>query len=606
MAANRRAFSPSHPVVITFLIFAIIAFMYAASEFMKPLALAILLSFALTPVARFLEKRGVPRVPGVILTVFIALSLIGFMAYNVANELNTLGNNVDQYEDNIKAKLANLHPEQAGAIKKVQDTISNVSQTLASDPKIRDQQIQKVQLAKEPDFLAETESQLGPYLEGLETAFIVLILLLFLMINRESMSDRITQLFGHGRISLTTRTTAEVGERISKYLTIFASMNTAMGIVVGVGCYFIGIEYYVLWGFLAGALRFIPYAGPATAFALPMLFSIAAYDGWHKPLMLVALYAVLEVAANMVLEPIIYGKTTGVSSLALLVAAMFWSWLWGPIGLLLSTPLTVSLAVLGKYVPSLRFFATFLTEEIDLDPSVRFYQRLLASDQDGAMAVVDEQLKAKPRAEVFDEVVIPTLSLAERDHARDEIDEVQMAFIHRAIRVIMDDLGDEPEINLTTLAAPEAQAAAPARPIKVLALPAADETDGMVLQLLDLLTKPVGIDLEIGQADASPLAMADRVAGEEPDVVLISHLPPDGLTAARYLVRRLRARFPQLTIAVGRWDHDSEGEAAAANLTKAGATAVFNSLADAREYLVGRSRAEPAGVDRGVLAQAPA
>ena len=434
----------------------------------------------------------------------------------------------------------------------------------------------------------------------METAFIVLILLLFLMINRESMSDRITQLFGQGKISLTTRTTAEVGQRISKYLTIFASMNTAMGIIVGLGCWAIGIEYAVLWGFLAGALRFIPYAGPATAFALPLLFSIAAYDGWHKPLMLVALYLVLEVAANMALEPIIYGKTTGVSALALLVAAMFWTWLWGPIGLLLSTPLTVSLAVLGKYVPSLHFFATFLHEDIELDPSVRFYQRLLAGDQDGAMAVIDELLKEKPRAELFDQVVIPTLSMAERDHARDEIDDRQMAFIHRATNVVLEDLADEPEITLKTLAREtEVQAAdtgvaqTSAAPVKILALPAHDETDALVLHLLDLLLKPTGVDLEIGAVDASPLAVVERIASEEPDLVLISHLPPDGLTAARYLVRRVRARFPKLPIAVGRWDHDSEGEAAAASLTKVGATTVFNSLGDAREFLTHQTKSAP-------------
>jgi len=597
LASNRRASSMNHPVVITFLILAIIGFMYAASEVLKPLALAILLSFALTPIARFLENRRVPRVPAVILTVFIALGLIGFMAYNVGRELDTLANNVDQYETTIQNKIKGLKSDQKGAIQKVQEAVADVSKTL-SDTKKKDEQIQKVQIAKEPDFLADTESRLGPYLEGLETAFIVLILLLFLMINRENMSDRIIQLFGQGQVSLTTRTTLEVGQRISKYLTIFASMNTAMGIVVGVGCYLIGIEYAVLWGFLAGALRFIPYAGPATAFALPLLFSIARYDTWREPLLLIALYSVLEVAANMALEPIIYGKTTGVSALALLVAAMFWTWLWGPIGLLLSTPLTVSLAVLGKYVPSLHFFATFLHEDVDLDPSVRFYQRLLAGDQDGATAVIDEILKEQPRAEVFDQVIIPTLSLAERDHAHDEIDERQLAFIHRVTTNVLEDLEDEPEINLTTLSADALNqplttvpVQASGAPLQILALPAHDATDSLVLRLLELLMKPTGVALTIGEATASPLEVVERIAADEPDLVLISHLPPDGLTAARYLTRRVRARFPHLPIVVGRWDHDSESETATTNLTKAGAGAVFNSLADARAYLVRQPKA---------------
>lgn len=609
MAANRRAFSMDHPVVITFLIFAIIGAMYAASEVMKPLALAVLLSFALTPIAKFLENRRVPRVAAVLLTVMIALGLIGFMAYNVGRELNTLASKVDTYEDNIIRKIQRLQPAQAGAIEKVQTAVADVSKSL-SDPK-KDEQIQKVQLAKEPNFFADTESQLGPYLAGLETAFIVLILLLFLMLNREDMSDRIIQLFGQGKISLTTRTTTEVGQRISKYLTMFATMNTAMGIVVGLGCWAIGIEYAVLWGFLAGALRFIPYAGPATAFALPLLFSIARYDTWREPMLLVALYVVIEVVANMALEPVIYGKTTGVSALALLVAAMFWSWLWGPIGLLLSTPLTVSLAVLGKYVPSLHFFATFLREEVELAPGVRYYQRLLAGDQDGATEIVEEELKAKPRAEVFDTVIIPTLSMAERDHAREEIDERQLAFIHRATQVVMEDVADQPEVDLKTLAAeggagatdvlsPAPAPTTVAAPARILALPAHDETDALVLQLLDLLVKPAGLDLTVGEAGAAPLAVVDRIGHDEPDLVLVSHLPPDGLTAARYLVRRIRARFPKLPIAVGRWDYDSESGTAAENLTKAGATVVFNSLVAAREHLLDR----PAGAGAGATREA--
>ena len=584
-----------HPVVITFLILAVIGFMYAAGEVLKPLALAILLSFALAPIARFLEHRGLPRVPAVALTVVFALTAIGFMTYQVGAELNILADNVDKYQENITTKIQRLKPGQASAIEKVNSAITDMSKTLTTDTP---PDIQQVRLTKESNFFAETEELLGPYLEGMGTGFIVLILLLYLMINRENMSDRLTQLFGQGRISLTTRTISEVGERISKYLVIFASMNTAMGIVVGLGCYFIGIEYAVLWGFLAGALRFIPYAGPATAFALPLLFSVARYQGWYEPLALVALYTVIEIAANMVLEPVIYGKTTGVSALALLVAAMFWTWLWGPLGLLLSTPLTVSLAVLGKYVPSLHFFATFLHEDIDLDPSIRYYQRMLASDQDGATEVIDELLKEKPRAQVFDEVVIPSLSLAERDHARDEIDELELAFVHRTTDSVLDDLADEPEINLSTLAsdanAPTATPGVPATPtaspLRIMALPAHDETDALVLRMLELLLKPTGVNLLMGELTASPLEAVERISAEDPDLVLISHLPPDGLTATRYLIRRVRARFPKLPIAVARWDHDSVGENVTKSLTAAGANRIFNSLVDAREFLVSQAK----------------
>ena len=413
------------------------------------------------------------------------------------------------------------------------------------------------------------------------------------MINRENMSDRLIRAFGHGKISLTTRTIEEVGQRISKYLVMFAAVNSTFGVIVGLGLWAIGVEYALLWGFLAGFLRFIPYAGAATAFALPMLFSIATENTWTKPLEVIALYGVLELAANMVLEPMIYGKTTGVSALALLVSAMFWTWLWGGIGLLLSTPLTVCLAVLGKYVPSLGFFATFLREEVDLEPGVRFYQRLLAMDQDGASAVIDGVLQKHPRAEVFDKVLVPTLSLAERDFARGDIDEREQVFIFRVVSDVLADLEGQPEVDLASLSTASTAAAVdgasakeqPVAPTKVLAFAANDASDALTLKLLANLLDPSKVALSIVEQVESPLKVVERIADEAPDAVLISHLPPDGLTAARYLVRRIRAQNPRLIIAVGRWDEKSEAESANQLLCNAGATVMLGSLADARDHL---------------------
>ena len=365
MAAQRKPFSMNHPVILTFLMFAIIAFMYFAGEVLKPLALAILLSFALVPISRLLERLRVPRALAVIFTVSLVLGGLGVLGYKVGEQLTTLANDLPKYEKTINKKIASvMKPGQASTIENVSKFVGDVSSKINPTT---DDGVTKVRVVSDRDFAGDAQKIAGPYLEGLGTGFIVLILLLYLMINRDNMSDRLIRLFGRGKISLTTRTIEEVGQRISRYLMMFATMNTAMGVVIGTGLWAIGVPYALLWGFLAGALRFIPYAGPATAFALPMLFSIASKDGWNQPLMILSLYAVVEVAATMLLEPVIYGKTTGVSALALLVAAMFWTWLWGALGLLLSTPLTVCLAVLGKYVPSLSFFATFLREEVDLD-----------------------------------------------------------------------------------------------------------------------------------------------------------------------------------------------------------------------------------------------
>ena len=586
MAAHRKALSVDHPIVITFLIFAIIGFMYFAGEVLKPLALAILLSFALVPISRFLERRGIPRSLSVVLTVVLVLGGLGFVGYKVGEQLNSLANDLPKYQDNIQSKLSGMKPERATTVKKVEDFVGGVTKQISPAPA---KDVQEVRVVSDSDFPSQVGKIAGPYLEGLGTGFIVLILLLYLLINRENMSDRLIRLFGHGKISLTTKTIEEVGFRISKYLMMFATMNTAMGLVIGAGLWAIGVKYPLLWGFLAGALRFIPYAGPAVAFGLPMLFSIGSTEGWNQPLEILALYAVVEVLANMLLEPVIYGKTTGVSALALLVAAMFWTWLWGALGLLLSTPLTVCLAVLGKYVPSLGFFATFLREEVDLEPGVRFYQRLLALDQDGATAVIDASLKTHPRCEVFDKVLIPTLSMAERDFAGDDIDEREHVFVQRVTTDVLNDLEGEPEVDLASLSATSVPADLDAS-AKILAFPANDQTDVLVLKMLSQLMQPSGVPFEIVEEVLPPLKVVERITQESPTLVLISHLPPDGLTAARYLVRRIRATHPRLPIVVGRWGEAGDTGSGATRLTDVGATTIFGSLGDARDHIIELAR----------------
>ncbi len=618
MATRRKTSPMDHPVVVTLLIFAIIGFMFLASEVLKPLALAILLSFALVPISRQFERLKIPRVPSVVLTVMIVMGGLGVIIYEVGRQLNSLADNLPRYEKNIKGKIQGMKPGQANAITKVTDVVGEVSKSLQPS---RNDDVQEVRVVTEPDFGAQMSKLIGPYVEGLGTAFIILILLLYLMINRENMSDRLIRVFGHGKISLTTRTIEEVGQRISKYLVMFAAVNSTFGLIVGLGLWAIGVKYALLWGFLAGFLRFIPYAGAATAFALPLLFTIGSpEDSWTKPLLIVALFGILELAANSFLEPMIYGKTTGVSALALLVSAMFWTWLWGGIGLLLSTPLTVCLAVLGKYVPSLGFFATFLREEVDLDPGVRFYQRLLAMDQDGASSVIEGVLQKHPRAEVFDKVLVPTLSMAERDFARGDIDEREQAFILRVVSGVLEDLEGEPEVNLASLSSANVATETKAShvrlgttepdaiaPPKILALPASDATDVFVLKLLGHLVEPSKISMSIAEQVESPLKVVERIEAETPDLVLISHLPPDGLTAARYLVRRIKARHPHLTVVVGRWDESRDADSAARQLIAAGASTMLGSLGEARDYLVDLTTpkvAKPVNETVGALAPA--
>ena len=331
-------------------------------------------------------------------------------------QLSTLAYQLPSYQERIQKKVDFLKPSDDTAFHRAQKVAGDVAKSLDT-PVVAGHEAMDVRVVEQPTFRQRLQAAVGPYLEFVGVGSFVLILVLFMLMNREDLGDRIVQLFGQRQINLTTRTMGEIGQRISRYLAMITLVNAGFGLIVGLGLWAIGVPYAVLWGCLAAMMRFIPYVGAAVAFLLPLVFSVAHFPGWRQPLEVVAFFGVVEVALSY-LEPVIYGKTTGVSALGLLVAAMFWTWLWGLLGTLLSTPMTLCLAVLGKYVPSLGFFATLLGEEAELDQNIRFYQRLVSLDQDGATAVVEAALKERPRAEVFDQILVPALSRAGRDAAR--------------------------------------------------------------------------------------------------------------------------------------------------------------------------------------------
>ncbi len=595
MAVKQRQFSWDHPVIIFLVMMAIVTAMSQAAEVLKPLALAVLLCFVLSPVVAFLEHRRIPRAPAVILTVLLALGGIGGVGYVVYSQLDQMADDLPKYEEKVAQKLNRFN---AGGSSKLTN-LENVGRDLKaklgkgpqqgdSDQPNDDAEIPKVQVVTKPTIGQQVGETVGPFLEVVGSGAFILILVLFMLMNREDLSDRIIQLFGRRRVTLTTRTMDEVGQRISRYLGIFATVNSAFGLIVGIGLWAIGVQYAALWGFLAAALRFIPYIGPGTAFALPLAFSFATADDLSQPLKVAALFGVMEIAANSFLEPIIYGKTTGISALGLLVAAMFWTWLWGPLGLLLSTPLTVSLAVVGKYVPALGFFSILLGEEAELPQDVRYYQRLLALDQDGASEIVEESLKTHPRAEVYNEILIPALSKAERDFAREELDDREHAFAWRVSSDIVTELDGTPDVTLTTapLSPPATRGQETLQPYKIVGIPANDASDALVLRMLAQLLAPTGTTVEVLSEQVGPMALLDSIASAEPDLIVLSHLPPVGLTPARYLARRIRARFPETPILIGRWGDPGDPKALAARLSESGSNEVVFGLPEARDKIL--------------------
>ncbi|MDB5348784.1 MAG: putative permease [Planctomycetota bacterium] len=603
MTAQQRRSMKMRPFELTMLIFAIIAFMYFTGEVLKPLALSVLLSLALSPAVRLFERLRLPRAAAAVLAVVITLGLLGGVGYVVGQQLSTLAEHLPDYQDNIERKLKGIFkPEQQSATDRLSTMVDEVTAKMEKHPEEKDGQlvpIQKVEVVAQPRFQDQLHSVMGPYLEFLGVASFVLVLVLFMLIGRESLRDRIVGLFGHRQIGLTTRTMEEILQRTSRYLATNAVVNSGFGLVIGSGLWLIGVPYAVLWGCLAALLRFIPYVGSAVSFALPLIFSIAHFKGWGEPLELTALFLGVEIILNSFLEPVIYGKTTGVSALGLLVAAMFWTWLWGTMGLLLSTPLTVCLAVLGKYVPSLRFFAILLGEESELSADVRFYQRLVALDREGALEVVNEATKSLPRVQLFDQILVPTLSLAQRDAIREELDEAEQAFIWQVIGDVLDGLSGVPDINLASVALSANGASiggnsSPAPRRVIVGLPAQGAADTLVLRMLGEVLSPAGIDLEIIADSETPLQAAERVAEFSPTLIVVSHVPPEGLRTARYLVQRLRAQFADLPIVVGRWGETGAAASAAERLIAIGASRVVFTVADARDRIVGLALPEKA------------
>jgi predicted PurR-regulated permease PerM len=565
--------------------FATLAFLYFTGEVLKPLALSVLLAFALTPVSSRLERLRLPRGVAVILTLLLVLGIIGGVGSVVARQVSALAERFPDYRGNIETKLNAVFeagPTSTGD--RLSEMVNEVTAKL-DKPRTRNEasgQVQKVRVVQEPSFQERLRASIGPYLESLGVFSFVLVLVLFILLGRENLRDRIVALFGHRHVGLTTRTMEEIGGRISRYLVTVALMNSGFGLVIGLGLALIGIPFAVLWGCLAAMLRFIPYVGVAATFGLTTIFAAAHFPGWTHALAVVVMFGVVETILSSFLEPIVFGKTTGISALGLLIAAMFWTWLWGTLGLLLSTPMTVCLAVIGKYVPSLSFFSTLLGEEADLKPHLRFYQRIVALDRQGAVAVAEAELQARPRVAVFNEVLVPALARASKDAARGTLDEAEQALVWDVTGTILDQLEETPSSGpVRNLASNGSGSAASAPHVVGLSL---DQGDAIVLRILKQSLRGTGLELEILPSGESPLELRERLAKLEPALVLISHLPDGDVAAVRYLVRRLRVQITGPPIVVGLWNRGRRTDSH--RLMDEGVLYVVSSVAEAHDRIL--------------------
>jgi predicted PurR-regulated permease PerM len=515
------------------------------------------------------------------------VALVG-VGWTVTMQLTSLGEELPRYRDNIRKKVADLRwVGERGALGKLQETVQDAvgeadGNTRSPGPRSRPMPV--VVQADRSGQLWTIPAALTPWLSLLATTGLVAALVVFMLVEWPLLRDRFIRIIGSPRLALTTRALDEAGERIGRYLFMQVMVNGAFGLGVGLGLYAIGVPYALIWGLLAGLLRFIPYVGPWAGALPPIALSLAVFPGWGRPLLVVALFALLEVFTGMVLETLLYSSTVGVSQVALLVAVAFWTWLWGPVGLVLATPMTVCLVVAAKYVRDLDFLVVMLCDAPPLTPPAAYYQRLLARDEDEAAAIVERARRERPPETVYDEVFIPALALARQDRAEERLGADEARALIEATRAFV----EEVDLDVAEPASRTDGSAA-----LVLGCPAVDEADEVALRMLARLIDPARTALDVVAPGLLAAEVVTRVADRDDrpyTAVCISALPPGGLAQARFLCKRLRARSDRVRIVVGRWGGDDE-EAARAALLAAGADAVATTLIEARQFLLQYSAA---------------
>ena len=576
----------SNVVLSAFIVLAL----YFGRVLLVPLALAALLTFMLAPLVTLLQ-RWLGRIGAVLLVVVMMFAATGGVGWVLTRQAVDLAGQVPDYKENIQIKLRSFQITSHGPFSKISETIEDLKKDLPGGSHSRTDSTRRTAAKAMQVEIVDGKDQrlefmqvvLAPVFGPLGTAALVLILLVFMLMQREELRNRMIRLIGQGRMSTTAHAMDDAGARVSKYLLMQLVVNLTYGISVAIGLYFIGVPNAILWGALAAVLRFIPYLGPWIAAAFPILLSLASSPGWMAPLLTLTLFIVLELLSNNVMEPWLYGSSTGVTPIALIVAALVWTWLWGPVGLVLATPLTVCLVVMGSHIPKLAFLSILLSDNEALTPAEDCYQRLLRAGEHDEMELVDNYLKTSPMSALFDSVLIPVVAAAGTDHRLGYLDAGQLDSVERAMSDIVDAVSpDYPA---------EGEMAC-----SVCCVPARAHRDQLAGDMLVRLLWQEGLSAQ-GAVAGMPLGeLVTWVRKAKADAVCISVVPPSTLIHARYLSARFRAISPSLKIIVGLWGRSDLTPDNVAALRESGADEIVTSLAEALTRVAFHDPGEASGL----------
>ena len=569
----------------------VIASLYLARVVFVPLALALLFSLLLTPVVSFFERILIPRILAIFLLVLVLLSVAALVGWEASQQFVDLTQQLPTYQKTLEDKIHSLPGARNESLNRASDTIRELAKevasatpgsSLATDTQKTSTALgsssskpMAVEIVPPANPLESLQNMLGPLVMG----GVVAIFTIFILMGREDLRNRFIRLASGGRLNAMTQALDDATRRINRYLLLQLSVNVIYGTVIGIGLHFIGVPNASLWGLTACVLRFLPYVGPPMAAVMPIILSLAVFGGWGHALVTVGLFVTLELLVSNFIEPPLYGTHVGLSPLAILIAAIFWTLIWGFPGLVLSTPLTVCLVVMGRYIPSLKFLSILLGDEPALSAHVQYYQRLLATDQSEARQVLEEYLKDKSVDELYASVLIPALSLAEQDRHRNALDKEVQNFIYQTTREIIEELDDNlPEV----LTDGDVE-----RRAEVLSIPARDDADEVVGMLLVRLLSRQGhtaMSIPIGTVTE----MLNQISRINPAVVCISALPPFALNHAANLYMKLRSQHPDLHVVVCLWQFEGDSTATAIRLKLAKDHGLFTTLPQVLHHIAAR------------------
>jgi predicted PurR-regulated permease PerM len=565
----------------TFTAIVLVAGLYLAREVLAPLAMAFLLAFLLMPLVKRLERR-LRRIGAVVLTMLgIALLTLGG-GWLIAHQAIDLAQQLPRYQQNLSAKIQSMKPADSTQFDALSKTLEDLNKEVSGQQATASAtKVEVIERTSSP--LSALPKILGPLSGPLGTAGLVVLLTAFILMGIEDLQARLFRLVGRGHMSSTSQALDDASHRVRKYLLMQLIVNVTYGIVLSLGLLMLGIPNAVLWGVLACVLRFIPYIGPWIAAAFPVVLSLAISPSWALPIWTLSLFIVIELLSNNVMEPMLYGSSTGVSSFALIVAAVFWTWLWGPIGLVLATPLTVVLVVVGRHVPQLSFLDVLLSEEEPLGPADNVYLRLLRSGDHGEVEVIDDYLEENSAVSLFDEILIPILSRVEKDSESGAVTLDQRKSIHRELQAVVQ------EVNFRN-GSPEEEVFYQ-DPITIWCLPARAARDVVTGQFLATALQVSGFRTRAAssRADTPGLLKLLQNETEAPEILLISVIYPSTFQHARSLARKVSEAMPSQTILLGFWGHEKASVPSQGEIEEAGIEAVVTTVAEVVAFCEGYS-----------------